>query len=47
MVNPLIRKLGDYVHLSEDDQQALESLAQAPKRFAARTDIIHEGDPVP
>lgn len=45
MANPLIRKLSSYVHLSQDDRQALESLAEKPKPFPARIDIIHEGDP--
>ncbi len=45
MANPLTRKLSNYVDLSEDDRQALESLAQHPKTFAAHTDIISEGDP--
>lgn len=46
MANPLIRKLSNYVHLSEEERKALESLAEKPKRYAARTDIIHEGDPI-
>lgn len=45
MANPLIGKLSNYVDLSNDDRQALESLAQQPKTFTAHTDLIHEGDP--
>ena len=45
MPNPLIRKLDNYVHLSQDDREALESTAQATKYFAVHTDLIHEGDP--
>jgi CRP-like cAMP-binding protein len=45
MANPLIRKLSNYVDLSEDDRQALGSLVQESKSFAAHADLIHEGDP--
>jgi CRP-like cAMP-binding protein len=45
MENPLIRKLSNYVDLSNDDRQALDSLAQQPKTFAAHTDLISDGDP--
>lgn len=45
VVNPLIRKLSNYVQLAEDDKAALESLAQKPKHYRAHTDIIREGDP--
>jgi CRP-like cAMP-binding protein len=45
MPNPLIRKLSNHADLSEDDRQALESLAQQTQRFAAHTDLIRTGDP--
>ncbi|PVE21658.1 cyclic nucleotide-binding protein [Microvirga sp. KLBC 81] len=45
MINPLVRKLSNYVDLPEEDREALESLAKSPKAVAAHTDLIHEGDP--
>jgi CRP-like cAMP-binding protein len=45
MDNPLIRKLSNYVRLSEEDRQALDSLGRNTAHFAAHTDLIHEGDP--
>ena len=45
MTNPLLRKLSNFVRLSEDQQQALETLTSRPKSYAGQSDIVCEGDP--
>lgn len=45
ITNPLIRKLSNYVRLSDEERHALERLADKPKHYQAHADIIHEGDP--
>jgi hypothetical protein len=42
LMNPLIRKLSNYIDLPEADQRTLEGLSQTPKHFAAHTDLIRE-----
>ena len=46
MHNHLIRKLDNFTRLSPDDRDALSALTrQRVRRFAARDDIIREGEP--
>ena len=42
--NPLIRKLGRFVPLSQNERAALEQLCENPRRHRQGTDLIHEGD---
>ncbi|WP_114949065.1 Crp/Fnr family transcriptional regulator [Microvirga calopogonii] len=44
-MNPLIRKLSNYITLPEADQRTLEGLSQTPKLVAAHTDLIREDAP--
>jgi CRP-like cAMP-binding protein len=44
-MNPLIRKLGNYVDLQEGEREALEELTRNSKPISAHTDLIREGDP--
>ena len=44
-MNPLVRKLSNYVDLPEDERMALDALVQKPKAVAAHTDLVREGDP--
>lgn len=42
--NPLIRKLGRFVPLTEGERAALEHLCRNPRRRPEGTDLIQEGD---
>lgn len=44
MVNPLVRKLENFVALSPEDRQALERAGQATRRLGPREDVIRDGD---
>ncbi|WP_262269982.1 Crp/Fnr family transcriptional regulator [Microvirga yunnanensis] len=44
MLNPVIRKLENFTHLSEDDRQALDKAAGQVRAYRPREDIISEGD---
>lgn len=42
--NPLIRKLGRFVPLTEGERAAIEHLCRNPREHRQGTDLIHEGD---
>ncbi|MCP3735738.1 Crp/Fnr family transcriptional regulator [Sphingomonas sp. RP10(2022)] len=44
MSNRFIKKLANLAELSADDRRALEIVTAHPRRFAARQDLIREGD---
>jgi CRP-like cAMP-binding protein len=43
LMNPLIRKLSNYIDLPEADQRTLDGLYQTPTHVAAHTDLIRDG----
>lgn len=44
MVNPLVRKLENFVRLSPEEKQALERVTQNVRRLGPREDVIRDGD---
>src|SRR5215217_2913238 len=42
LMNPLVRKLSNYIDLPEADQRALDVLLQTPEHVAAHTNLIRE-----
>jgi CRP-like cAMP-binding protein len=43
LMNPLIRKLSNYIDLPQADRTVLEALSRKPEHIAAHTDLIREG----
>jgi CRP-like cAMP-binding protein len=44
MNNPLLRKLANFTQLSEDESNAVDECSQDVREFAAREDVISQGD---
>ncbi len=44
MTNPLVRKLGSFTMLSDDDKARLNGLSRSTQRHKAGTDLIAQGD---
>lgn len=44
MANPFVRKLKTFVELSHEETVAIERATVLPRRYAARQDLIREGD---
>lgn len=44
MANRFVKKLGKLAELTADDALALENATSSPRRYAARQDLIREGD---
>lgn len=44
MTNPLVRKLSNFVRLSQDERQALDALVTKPTLSDSNADIVREGE---
>lgn len=44
MVNPLVRKLENFVRLSSEERQALDRVVQNTRRLGPREDVVRDGD---